>query len=400
MAKTPGSVDRTGGDGDKDAVEMELVEFIDLAACGREGRTPDRARRYHLIIDGVQHIVHQHEMSVVGILDLAGKGPDEWVLELELHGGVRERLEAHDEVIFHNRGVVEFRTIRRHRHHHPKGFELTVVVNGDPIQPKVGADTLLSVVVTESLALAKAVGRPEDQWEIKNESGTVLDQALSLHEAHVESGATLYLSLKTGAAGEMVSEWLVDPAVSRAKFAAELDGYRAVEDGMIRRGQWVLVADFPTVFVVYGAAPSTLPHLVAFGAILDFTNYDLWPISVRIVNPFTRVPYKASELPPYAALSRIVKSMQPVGPGGTLKEVGSPQPLMQAHLPEEVPFLCLPGVREYHAHPAHTGDDWLLRRNTGEGTLYHLLDVLYQHGALPIRGLQAVVQVTMNPASL
>lgn len=30
------------------------------------------------------------------------------------------------------------------------------------------------------------------------------------------------------------------------------------------------------------------------------------------------------------------------------------------------PFLCLRGVREYHEHPQHTGDDWLLyRRHSG-----------------------------------
>jgi hypothetical protein len=387
-------------DGAEESVEEILVEFIDLAEHGREGRKPRRAHRYRLVIDGTEHIVHQHEMTAAGILDLVGKGPDEWMLVLELHGGHLERLGPDDAVVFHERGIVEFRTHRRHAPPHPEAFVLTVVVNGDPVHPAATPATLLSEVVAEALSLAKAVGRPEDQWEIKDEKGTVLDQALSLHEAHVESGATLYLSLKAGAAGDAAPEVLVDPAVSRTKFEAELAQYRAVEDGMIRRGQWLLRAEFPEVFIVYGAAPAAPPHLVAFGALLDFTNYDLWPASVRIVNPFTRVPYKMSELPGHAALNRLVKVVQPAVPGRVAQEMTALQPMMQAHSPEEVPFLCMPGVREYHRHPAHTGDDWLLRRARGEGTLFHLLDVLYQHGARPITGLQVQIQVGLSPAPL
>jgi hypothetical protein len=59
-------------------------------------------------------------------------------------------------------------------------------------------------------------------------------------------------------------------------------------------------------------------------------------------------------------------------------------PLMQAHGPDEIPFPCLPGVREYHEHPGHSGDPWLLHRGGGEGTLYFLLEKLYQYGVAPI----------------
>jgi hypothetical protein len=45
----------------------------------------------------------------------------------------------------------------------------------------------------------------------------------------------------------------------------------------------------------------------------------------------------------------------------------------------------VPGVREYHAHPAHTGDSWLLHRGTGEGTLHALLHIVYQYGVQPLR---------------
>src|ERR1044072_7396691 len=91
---------------------------------------------------------------------------------------------------------------------------------------------------------------------------------------------------------------LVDPALSRIKFERELAQYHAIEDEHLRRGWWVLYAEFPQLFIVY-ASPRLKPPAVIFGAILDFTNYDFWPPSVTLVNPFTREPYKQKELPTF-----------------------------------------------------------------------------------------------------
>jgi hypothetical protein len=378
--------------------EQVTIEFLDLAKHAHAGHAPMRAHHYGLIIDGMARTVHQHRMSAIAILDLVDKGPEEWVLEVVFHDGDVIKLSGDDTITFHERGIVEFRTERHPHHHEHETFKLTVVVNGDEVHPKVMPDTLLSVVVTEALELAHAVGRPEDQWELKTEAGVVLDQALTVEAAHIENCSILYLSLKAGAAGDTAMELLVDPAVSRAKFEADLAQYRAVEDGMLRRGQWLLKAEFPEVFVVYGALPAGPMHVVAFGALLDFTNYDLWPASVRIVHPFTRVPYKWSELPPAAALNRAVKIGEQPGPDGTAQEVLGLQSMMQSHTPDGIPFLCMRGVREYHTHPAHSGDDWLLTRASGEGTLYHLLDTLHRYGAGAIVGTQPFFNI--NPPRL
>ena len=345
-----------------------------------------------IVIDGQEHVVHCHRMSVAEILALLGRSPEEWELEGELAGGDRVTLGGDDEVKLREGGIVRFHTRRRHHHHHNGDHcELTVVVNSEPVILDVRRSTLLSALVTEVLEKAKPTGRPDDQWELKTEAGQVLDQALSLEAAHVECGATLYLSLKAGAAGEAMTELLVDPDVSRAKFDEEVRDYRRVQDAMIRRGQWLITAEYPEVFVVFGAPNSNYPTW-AFGAVLDFTNYDLWPASVKLVNPFTKVPYRAAELPPPARLQRLNMTTNIAGQAPT--NVMSMDTLMQAQRPEEIPFLCLPGVREYHAHPAHTGDSWLLRRTSGEGKLYRLLDVLFQHGSAPIAGL--LVQPAMN----
>lgn len=181
---------------------------------------------------------------------------------------------------------------------------------------------------------------------------------------------------------------LVDPAVSRAKFDREVAEYRKLEDDYLRRGWWMLRAEYPEVFVVF--ANSTLkPPAVIFGALLDFTNYDLWAPSVKLVDPFTREPYKAKELP--TVLKRRI--VQPAPPelvamlkqqGDESEEIAHDDPLMQWYSPDDVPFLCLPGVREYHQHPAHSGDSWLLHRDRGEGKLYFILEKLYRYGVQPI----------------
>ena len=154
-------------------------------------------------------------------------------------------------------------------------------------------------------------------------------------------------------------------------------------------------ADFPVVIVNF-AAPQLKPSAVVFGALLDFTDYDFRPPSVRLVDTFTREPYKARELP--TVLKRSVPAGQPAGLPGLFGLQGGvllqEQPLMQAYGPEEIPFICVPGVREYHEHPAHSGDGWLLHRGKGEGTLNFVLDVLYRYGVQPINGFQIGMQVT------
>ncbi len=178
---------------------------------------------------------------------------------------------------------------------------------------------------------------------------------------------------------------LVDPEVSHAKLERELALYRASEAEHRRRGWWMLDAQYPEVFVVF-ATPQIRPAVVAFGAMLNFENYDLLPPSVRLVDPFTRLPYKYRELPVH--LPQLVQT-QATSEGEVQAEAGQAvQNLIQAHNPDDVPFLWRVGVREYHEHPVHTGDSWLLHGGRGEGTLYRLLEVLYRYGVQTIAGFQ------------
>ena len=189
-----------------------------------------------------------------------------------------------------------------------------------------------------------------------------------------------------------------DPAVSRRKFDRELAEYRQLSEEYRRRGWFLVEAEFPNVLVVFAAAKLKPPALV-LGVKFNYTNYDALPPSVKLVDPFTGEPYKFKELP--TTLNRALPAQQIALPGMPADQrmmVGSVQPYMQAHGPDEIPFLCIAGVLEYHSHPAHTGDLWELHRASGAGRLVRLLDIIHRYGVEPITGygVQLIPQVGLN----
>lgn len=185
----------------------------------------------------------------------------------------------------------------------------------------------------------------------------------------------------------------VDAELSKAKFDREVSNFRSLEAAYRERG-WLLLADaFPIVEVALVARQLVVPAVVT-GVRLDYTNYDVEPPSVRLVNPFTRVPYKAAELP--VRLDRQAPGVMPAPAviGVQQLQVMPVQPYMQWYGPDDVPFLCLAGVYEYHRHPAHSGDSWELHRSGGAGSLVRLLDVIHRYGVVPIDNYAIQLQFT------
>jgi hypothetical protein len=179
-----------------------------------------------------------------------------------------------------------------------------------------------------------------------------------------------------------------DPNVSRRKFEREVEEYQRHEASYRGRG-WLLVdADFPRVLVVLCAAKLRPPAVIT-GVRFDYSNYDAAPPSVQLVDPFTEAPYKAAELPTTLKRQVVGPALPegvPLPPGADMAQFVTHQPLMQFYGPEDVPFLCLAGVREYHEHPAHSGDSWELHRRSGAGRLVRLLEVIDTYGVRPISG--------------
>lgn len=184
--------------------------------------------------------------------------------------------------------------------------------------------------------------------------------------------------------------------MSRAKFEQEIASFRSLDSDYRRNGWFLLEADFPEVLVLL-AAPQLDPPAIVTGVLFNYTNYDAEPPSVQLVNPFTREPYLANELP--TRLNRAIEGQKMNVPGlpGELTMQGT-QPLMQAPNGDAVPFLCIAGVREYHEHPAHSGDSWELHRASGAGRLVRLLEIVHTYGVKPLRGygVNLISQVSLD----
>lgn len=187
----------------------------------------------------------------------------------------------------------------------------------------------------------------------------------------------------------------VDPSVSRVKFEREIAEYRALEADYRARGWFLVKAEWPVAVVLLASDKTKPPALVA-AVQFDYTNYDAEPPSVRFVDPFSWRVLTFKELP--TRLPRGVPGQElgsPV-PGGPMVQFMMSQDLMQANSPEDIPFLCIAGVKEYHDHPGHSGDPWEMHRSSSGGRLVRLLEVISKYGLEPIQGftVNLVPQVT------
>ena len=199
----------------------------------------------------------------------------------------------------------------------------------------------------------------------------------------------------------------VDPAVSRRKFDREIAEFRSQADEYGRRGWFLAEGEFPHALVILATA-KTQPISILCGVWFDYSNYDAAPPSVRLVHPLTREPYKWSEVP--TRLLRMPappdagEAAQPLPPGvaqalaqGVAQaQLVVPQPLMQAYGDDDIPFLCIAGVREYHEHPAHSGDHWLSHRSSGAGRVIRLVEVISKYGPETIDGFEVQMKPTIR----
>lgn len=85
----------------------------------------------------------------------------------------------------------------------------------------------------------------------------------------------------------------------------------------------------------------------AFKAHFDLTDYDLHAPSLEFRDPWT------DAFLTYGTMFRALEYE---------KQRQTHIVLLDEHPTTHKPFLCLRGIREYHEHPQHSGDDWLLYR--------------------------------------
>jgi hypothetical protein len=181
-----------------------------------------------------------------------------------------------------------------------------------------------------------------------------------------------------GAISETVR--LVDPVVTRTKVARELEQWK--ENGRPRERGWLLLdydETIPSVEIAFltqmaMSAGSVPLQVVACAVRLTYENYDLWPPSLTFIDAVTR-----QQIKPHV---RAIMAT-PEGPRDVL---------IDGHPDTNEPFLCVPGIREYHLHPQHTGDDWLLHRSLHEGSISTICERLWRLMARNVLGLRVVLQ--------
>lgn len=170
---------------------------------------------------------------------------------------------------------------------------------------------------------------------------------------------------------------VVDPEVTRRKFERELELWREQEGVYRRRGWLMLGQDELTVDIGFlgrlPLGPQTIPT-ISVCVRIEFTNYDLEPPSVEFIDPLTG--------------EYVSPSVQAIV--GT--EEGPRDLVVHSHPKTNRPFFCVPGVREYHDHPQHTGDSWLLHRQSGEGRLATICDRIWRTMARNLIGVQLNLQ--------
>ena len=160
----------------------------------------------------------------------------------------------------------------------------------------------------------------------------------------------------------------VDIEVTSRKFKKELEEFKELEHEYRKRGVFLIEnIDFKLRFLF--SIPSLIPSPIAFSVELDYTNWDFEPPSLVLLNPFTGIPLKSNEVG--------IQFLQ------WNNVAGKPQPLLVGH---DIPFICIPGVREYHNHQHHSGDSWFLYRTKGEGKLCDLIEKLIKHSIALING--------------
>jgi hypothetical protein len=179
---------------------------------------------------------------------------------------------------------------------------------------------------------------------------------------------------------------VIDPLVSRGKFDQALEQFRGTERMQRARGIFLVQAFFPDMEFLF-SIPRLKPLTVLFSVKINFDNYDLEPLSIRFTDPLTGENLPVATVPMLRKIEHLDRPPEF-------------QPLVQKDA-TGLPFICMPGTREYHVHPAHTGDAWLRHRSiAGEGTLGFILDKLYEYGIVPVTAFQGAFQAPMLAVSM
>ena len=273
---------------------------------------------------------------------------------------------------------------------------VTVVVSGARVGVTAKEHEKVAHLIREALKEAGIPHPKVEDWTLRSaDGGGAIDPDLKVKEAGIADGATLFLDPDEGGGGEAVvaldptgteppvPPLLVDPAVSEAKLGRQLADWEANAEVYRERGWQLGRHEGLEVDVSFTARLPIGPMgnlvVIPLAVTFDFHNYDVWAPSVRVIDPLTR---RWLELPRVRAID-----FEPAD--------GSEVPLdlfVNNHPETGHVFLCKAGTREYHTHFEHSGDDWLLYRDQGFGTIGRLCDLLWRTAVKTIAGINIAAQ--------
>jgi len=278
---------------------------------------------------------------------------------------------------------------------------VSVVVSGARVEVTAKEDEKVAHLIREALKEAGIPHPKVEDWTLRSaEGGGAIDPDLRVKEAGIADRATLFLDPDEGGGGEAVVALgpagaespvlpvLVDPEVSEAKLARQLADWEANVEVYRERGWQLQRHEGLEVDIAFTARLPIGPMgnlvVIPLAVTFDFRNYDLWAPSVRVIDPLTR---RWLELPRVRALD-----FEPSDGSGVPLDLFVDNHPETGHV-----FLCKVGTREYHAHFEHSGDDWLLYRDQGFGTIGRLCDLLWRTAVRTIAGINIAAQRSGMP---
>ncbi|KAA9338986.1 putative metal-binding protein [Adhaeribacter soli] len=277
-----------------------------------------------------------------------------------------------------------------------KKNQLTVQVRyqADTVTVETNVNASITSLLEKALIETQNNSVPKERFQLKLD-GAVLDPHKKVNDYPIVDGSLLVLTLMAGGGGtkaicysnemDAVNIQFVDSEVTQQKFSEELAVFVQLKEEYRKKGILLLEQRYPDLFFAF-VAPSLFPMPIAFAVRINFINYDVQPLSVKFVHPLTLEPVTNDQIP-----SRLRRKLE----GSTQS-----QDLLQADS-DQIPFFCIPGVREYHEHPYHNGDSWFLyRKKGGEGSLCFILDNLHLYGTSHLTSYLVQFNVHMQMPAL
>ena len=82
-----------------------------------------------------------------------------------------------------------------------KVIEFTIIVNGQAVPVKAGLLDEIGEAVETALKESGNSGQPLKNWELRDDSGQVIDTGKKIGDSGIDEGTTLFLNLKAGVGG-------------------------------------------------------------------------------------------------------------------------------------------------------------------------------------------------------